>query len=59
MDEWGPRLRYAVMGLGLTPEAFWRLSLREWLMLTGSGESLALPRTELIALMQQFPDQET
>lgn len=47
-------MRYAVRELGLSPEAFWRLSVAEWRMLTGA--EAPLKREELAALMQKFPD---
>ena len=44
MTPWGGMLRAAAR-LGLGPEAFWRLSLREWRMLTerpGGGLPIGL-----------------
>lgn len=54
MSGWDAAFRFAVRGLGLSPDAFWRLSVREWRMLTGGAE--ALRRDELAGLMARFPD---
>lgn len=53
MLPWGEMLR-AALAAGLPPEAFWRLSLREWRWIAAAG---AGPRRhDLEALMQRFPD---
>ena len=53
---WAPMLR-AALTLGIGPEAFWRLSLKEWRMLTaverGPG---AMGRGRLDELMERWPD---
>ena len=53
---WAPMLR-AALTLGIQPEAFWRLSLKEWRMLTeaprGPG---AMGRGRLDELMRRWPD---
>lgn len=54
MSEWSAMLRAAV-AMGLTPDAFWRLSWREWRMLTGEAAP-RLARSEFEALMARFPD---
>ncbi|MFN7164200.1 MAG: phage tail assembly chaperone [Hyphomonas sp.] len=54
MLPWGEMLR-AALAAGLFPEAFWRLSLREWRWLAGSGASPAQKSFE--ALMTRFPDE--
>jgi len=54
VTPWGEMLRTAA-SLGLGPEAFWRLSLREWRWLT-AAEARPLERGELAALMAAFPD---
>lgn len=55
---WAPMLR-AALTLGIAPEAFWRLSLKEWRMLTaverGPG---AMGRGRLDELMQRWPDDD-
>ncbi len=49
-------LRTAV-ALGVAPEAFWRLSLKEWRMLTaGSARVAPLGRGELDQMMRAWPD---
>jgi uncharacterized phage protein (TIGR02216 family) len=49
-------LRTAV-ALGVSPEAFWRLSLKEWRMLTAvAGKAVPMGRAEVEALMQAWPD---
>lgn len=50
MIDWAETFR-AGLRLGLTPDAFWRLSLREWRWLARSGPP-ALGRAELAALME-------
>lgn len=43
--------------IGVAPEAFWRLSLREWRMLTQAPRGTApLGREELARLMEGWPD---
>lgn len=44
--------------MGVTPEAFWRLSLKEWRMLTGAGEAAGMSRAELERLTARWPDRE-
>jgi uncharacterized phage protein (TIGR02216 family) len=45
------------LGLHLAPEAFWRLSWREWQMLTAAPEVAVLSRQVLEDLMREFPDE--
>ncbi len=52
---WPAMLRLAVT-LTITPEAFWRLSLKEWRALTGGGEVEVLTRAGLEALARAHPD---
>lgn len=49
-------LRTAV-ALGVQPEAFWRLSLKEWRMLTERAGAPTLERGGLEALMARWPDE--
>ena len=45
------------LAMGIVPEAFWRLSLREWRMLTESaGGGVRLPRGVLDEMMERWPD---
>lgn len=47
----------AVAGMGVGPEAFWRLSLREWRMLTEwPAEAAPLGRDELARMTEAWPD---
>ena len=45
------------LALGIAPEAFWRLSVREWRMLTAidAGEG-PMGRGELETMMEAWPD---
>lgn len=52
---WAELLRTAA-GLSVAPEAFWRLSLREWRWLTVPRGGPALGRDGLRALMERYPD---
>jgi uncharacterized phage protein (TIGR02216 family) len=43
--------------MGVAPEAFWRLSLKEWRMLTQTPQAAApLGREGLARLMEVWPD---
>ena len=49
-------LRMAV-ALGVSPEGFWRLSLKEWRMLTAVAPgAVPMRREEVEALMKAWPD---
>ena len=48
-------MRLAVR-LGVTPERFWRLSMREWRWLTAAGEAPAMTRAEMERLVARWPD---
>ena len=53
---WGPMLR-AALALGIGPEAFWRLSLKEWRMLTEAARGPeVMRRARLDELMRRWPD---
>lgn len=54
--EWAAMLRVAALRLGIAPEAFWRLSLSEWRMLTEDAGPAAMGRSELERLMREHPD---
>jgi uncharacterized phage protein (TIGR02216 family) len=53
--SWAGLLRTA-LALGITPEAFWRLSLKEWRMLTERAQAPAMGRTAMEGLMARWPD---
>jgi uncharacterized phage protein (TIGR02216 family) len=56
MTPWSEMLRVAAR-LGVGPEAFWRLSLREWRMLTARPESPApMGREDLTRMTEMWPD---
>lgn len=53
---WAAMLQAAAR-LGVGPEAFWRLSLKEWRMLTAApADSTPMRRAELEALAARWPD---
>lgn len=56
MSPWPALLRLAVLRLGLTPDAFWRLSLTEWRALTQAPPADVLNRAELETLARAWPD---
>ena len=53
---WAALLR-AALAMGLTPEAFWRLSLAEWRALVGEAP-LAPTRAAFEALAALHPDKD-
>lgn len=56
MTPWGEMLRAAAR-LGVGPEGFWRLSLREWRMLTARPDRGApMGRAELMRMAERWPD---
>lgn len=56
MSPWGEMLRIAA-GLGVGPAAFWRLSLREWRMLTERpGGGAPMRREDLMRMAEAWPD---
>jgi len=50
---WGAMMR-AALSAGIGPEAFWRLSLKEWRWLARGGD--AMGRGRMVDLMGAFPD---
>ncbi len=56
MTPWGEMMRAAIR-MGVGPEEFWRLSLKEWRMLTEVGGGAApLGRGELEMMQAAWPD---
>lgn len=54
--NWGTMLRIAV-SLGVGPEGFWRLSLKEWRMLTARPDAARpMGRGEMEAMARAWPD---
>lgn len=57
MTPWPAMMRTAAI-LGVRPEAFWRLSLREWRWLTAAPEGVRpMGRDELKRLTEAWPDE--
>jgi len=57
VTPWGEMLRTAA-SLGVGPEAFWRLSLREWRMLTERPASaVPLGRRDFERMVEAWPDE--
>ncbi|MDZ4093309.1 MAG: rcc01693 family protein [Paracoccaceae bacterium] len=55
--DWSGLMRAGLHGLGLTPEAFWRLSPVELRIMLGADQSAApLTRSRLEELAAAFPD---
>jgi len=50
-------LTLALRGFGLAPDAFWAMSLRDWLSVTRTDGAQAMRREELSALCLKFPDE--
>jgi uncharacterized phage protein (TIGR02216 family) len=56
MTPWGEMLRTAAR-LGIGPGGFWRLSLREWRLLTErSGGAAPMGRVEFERMAEAWPD---
>jgi uncharacterized phage protein (TIGR02216 family) len=51
--DW-PRLLAEAARIGVPPDAFWRMSLREWRLLV--SDNRAMERGELEALLSLYPD---
>jgi len=55
--DWPALMRAGMQGLGLTPEAFWRLTPAELLVMLGDQAGPApMGRAGLEALAARFPD---
>lgn len=50
------RMLRAALSAGIAPDAFWRLSLREWRWLTAGAP--AMGGADLRTLMAAYPDKE-
>lgn len=57
MSAWAAPLRLA-LSLGLPPQDFWRLSLKEWRALTEAPPAPVLSRADLSALIARYPDED-
>lgn len=56
MLPWSEMWR-AAMKAGLSPRAFWDLSLKEWRWLSQGGAEPVLTHAELQRLMEEYPDE--
>jgi uncharacterized phage protein (TIGR02216 family) len=54
--DWPGLMRLGMQGLGLAPEAFWRLTPAELRLMSGAGGSTPLGRARLDELLRAFPD---
>ena len=53
-----PAMLRAALAMGVAPEAFWRLSLKEWRMLTAPAAGEApMNRAAFDALAARWPDE--
>jgi uncharacterized phage protein (TIGR02216 family) len=55
--DW-PRLLQAAARMGISPDAFWRTSLKEWRLLVAAQKDGAMDRSELEALAALHPDKD-
>lgn len=56
--HWAAMLRVAITRFGLTPAAFWALSLNEWRALVEDGAESPLPRSALDALIARYAPED-
>ena len=54
--DWPGLMRAGIAGLRLSPEAFWRLTPAELLMMLGTGGEPPMDRGRLADLLAAFPD---
>lgn len=55
--DWPALMRAGLQGLGLTPEAFWRLTPAELALMLGDAPGqVPMGRAQLEALAARFPD---
>ena len=58
--DWAGLMRAGLQGLGMTPDAFWRLSPIELRIMLGADNALPpLTRARLTELAAAFPDKRT
>lgn len=55
VDGWSAMIQAAARA-GIPVEAFWRLSVREWRLLTARPDSPAMTRERLAQLCGRWPD---
>jgi uncharacterized phage protein (TIGR02216 family) len=56
VTDWPALIRLAAVRFHIAPEAFWRLSVKEWGALTTPPPSQVLGRQDLNTLMTRHPD---
>jgi uncharacterized phage protein (TIGR02216 family) len=56
VSDWPDLIRLAATRFAISPESFWRLSVKEWAALTKPPPSAALGRQDFDTLMNQHPD---
>lgn len=57
--DWAGLMRAGLVGLRLTPEAFWRLTPAELMLMLGlTGGAAPMGRARLDDLLRAFPDRE-
>ena len=57
--QWPALLRFGLVELRLSPEAFWQLTPAELTLMAGQGGGAVMSRAGLDALIQKFPDKQT
>jgi uncharacterized phage protein (TIGR02216 family) len=59
-ERWRDWFSFAVLRLGLSPDAFWRLSFAEWRWLLAAvlGEGPPMNGAALRALVEKYPDRK-
>jgi uncharacterized phage protein (TIGR02216 family) len=55
--DWKALLRLGLRDMRLQPDAFWRLTPAEFLLMAGIGSAAPMTRSGLQALQAQFPDE--
>ena len=55
--DWPSALRLAATRFAIPPDAFWRLSVKEWAALTAPPRTETLDRAALETLMTLHPDE--
>ncbi len=58
MIPWRQWFAFAVVSLGLSPQAFWALTIAEWRWLA-PDDSAAMGRSSLETLIALYPDKVT
>ena len=57
--DWQGLMKAGLCGLGLQPDAFWKLTPAELALMLGTGaQDMPLSRMKMDALLAQFPDKK-